>query len=159
MKKVGNYTLVSVLGEGQFGTVYKAVESGTDDCYAIKQVAKDKIEGNKKLTELFNTEMEIMSKINHPNVMRLSEFMETANNFYLIINYCNSGDLESHIQKHKYLSEQEAVYFLKQIMNGFRELHKHKIMHRDFKSANVFLSDDILVIGDFGFAKASCDFA
>lgn len=41
-----------------------------------------------------------------------------------------------------------------QVMNGFKELHKHKIMHRDFKLANLFLNDDKLIIGDFGFAKS-----
>ena len=51
------------------------------------------------------------------------------------------------------LSEDEAVYFLMQIMNGFRVLHKHKVMHRDVKLAKIFLQDDKVVIGDFGFAK------
>lgn len=159
MKKVGNYTLVSELGKGQFGIVYKAIEKDTQDVFAVKVVPKEKLEGNKKLCDLFNTEMEIMSKICHPNVMRLFEYMETANNYYLVITFCNSGDLEAHLEKHKNLAENEAVYFLKQIMNGFKELHSHKIMHRDFKSANVFLHDDTLVIGDFGFAKAGTDIA
>jgi hypothetical protein len=44
-------------------------------------------------------------------------------------------------------------------MNGFRELHAHKIMHRDFKLANIFLNDDNLIIGDFGFAKSGADMA
>jgi serine/threonine protein kinase len=44
-------------------------------------------------------------------------------------------------------------------MNGFKELHKHKIMHRDFKLANIFLNDDAIVIGDFGFAKSGADMA
>ena len=46
-----------------------------------------------------------------------------------------------------------------QIMNGFKELHKHKIMHRDFKLANIFLNDDSVIIGDFGFAKSGSDMA
>ena len=46
-----------------------------------------------------------------------------------------------------------------QIMNGFKELHKHKVMHRDFKLANVFLHDDKIIIGDFGFAKSGTQMA
>ncbi len=91
------------------------------------------------MTRLFQTEMSVMSKINHPNVMHLFEFMETANNFYLVIQYCNSGDMESYLKKMGKLDESEAVYFLMQIMNGFRVLHKNKIMHRDVKLANLFL--------------------
>lgn len=83
--------------------------------------------------------MSVMSLINHPNVMHLYEFMETNNNFYLVIQYCNNGDLESYLKKYGHLTENEAVYFLMQIMNGFRELHKHQIMHRDVKLANMFL--------------------
>jgi len=91
--------------------------------------------------------------------MHLYEYMETANNYYLVIQYCNNGDLEGHIKKNKILSEEEAVYFLMQIMNGFQELHCYKIMHRDFKLANIFLNDDTIVIGDFGFAKSGADMA
>lgn len=102
-----------------------------------------------------------MNKINHPNVMHLFEFLESSNNYYMVIQYCNGGDLESHIRKQPngLLSEGEAVYYLKQIMNGFTILHAEKIMHRDFKLANIFLHDGKAVIGDFGFAKAGYEMA
>ena len=160
MKKVGNYLLLKVLGQGQFGLVYKAQHTqNPDDLYAIKTIAKSKIQNNTKLMKLFDTEMAVMSKIKHPNIMHLFEYMETANNYYLVIQYCNNGDLEEHVKKCKRLSEDEAQYFLMQIMNGFRELHKYKIMHRDVKLANIFLNDDTVVIGDFGFAKSGADMA
>lgn len=157
MKKVGDYILVSELGKGQFGIVYKAKHSATGDIYAVKTVKKESVNSNPKLKSLFETEINIMSKIKHPNILHLYEYLETGNNFYLVIDYCNNGDMESHLKKHTLLGEDEAVYFLMQIMNGFRELHKHKIMHRDFKLANIFLNDDKLIIGDFGFAKSGVD--
>lgn len=80
--------------------------------FAVKCVGKKKLEGNSILTRLFQTEMGVMSKINHPNVMHLFEFMETANNYYLVIQFCNNGDLESHLKKSGKLSEEEATYFL-----------------------------------------------
>jgi serine/threonine protein kinase len=97
-----------------------------------------------------------MNDIQHPNIMHLHEFLESKKNYYLVIDYCNKGDLEKYLngQPNKLLSEKEAVYFLKQIMNGFQVLHKKKVMHRDFKLANIFLNEDTLVIGDFGFAKS-----
>lgn len=101
--------------------------------------------------------MSVMSQINHPNVLHLFEYMETNNNYYLVITYCNNGDLESYLKKNNYLSENEAVYFLMQIMNGFKVLHKNKIMHRDVKLANMFLNNDRVIIGDFGFAKQGVD--
>ena len=157
MKKVGDYILISELGKGQFGIVYKAKHSTTGDIYAVKTVQKASVNANAKLKSLFDTEINIMSKIKHPNILHLYEYLETGNNFYLVIDYCNNGDMESHLKKHQFLGEDEAVYFLMQVMNGFRDLHKHKIMHRDFKLANIFLNDDKLIIGDFGFAKSGVD--
>lgn len=126
--------------------------------YAIKTVAKEKL-NSPKLVQLFETEMAVMSGINHPNILHLFEYLETTNNYYLVLNYCNNGDLEKHVKRNKFLGENESIYFLMQIMNGFKELNKHKIMHRDFKLANIFLNNDRVVIGDFGFAKSGTDFA
>lgn len=153
MKKVGDYTLISKLGEGQFGIVYKAVHQKTKEVYAVKTILKNSINQNPKLRSLFDTEMAVMSKIKHPNILHLYEYLETGNNYYLVLDFCNAGDLEGHVKKNQCLGEQESIYFLMQVMNGFKELHKHKIMHRDFKLANIFLNDDKIIIGDFGFAK------
>ena len=157
MKKVGNYLLVQKLGEGQFGVVYKATHQEKDETFAVKTIEKKKVNSNPKLRKLFDTEMHVMKTINHPNILHLHEYLETANNYYLVIDYCNGGDLEEHVKKNSSLGEEESVYFLMQIMNGFKELHKHKIMHRDFKLANIFLNDDNIIIGDFGFAKSGVD--
>lgn len=96
-----------------------------------------------------------MNKINHPNIMHLYDYFETDNNYYLVINYCNKGDLESYLRKKKirFLDEEEATEVLRQIMNGFIELRKYKVMHRDLKLSNIFLHNDKIVIGDFGLAK------
>ena len=159
-KKVGNYYLVEKIGQGQFGVVYKSVSiEDPKKVFAIKCVLKKNLEKNAMLTKLFQTEMSVMSKLEHPHIMHLFEFMETSNNFYLVIQYCNNGDLENYLKKMGKLSEDEAVYFLMQIMNGFQVLHRNKIMHRDVKLANLFLQDDKVVIGDFGFAKQGEDFA
>jgi len=153
-KTVGDYVLVSNLGQGQFGEVYKAVlKENPEKVFAVKCVQKSKLKSNSILTRLFQTEMNVMSEINHPNIMHLFEVMETVNNYYLVIQFCNNGDLEVYLKKMGRLSEEEAVYFLMQIMNGFKVLHNNKIMHRDVKLANIFLQDDKVVIGDFGFAK------
>lgn len=159
MKKVGNYVLLSELGKGQFGVVSKAQHNDTKEIFAIKAMGKQGIQSSPKMKELFDTEVKIMSNIKHPNIMHLYELLETGNNYYLVLDYCRSGDMEHYVKKHKGLGEEEATYLLMQVMNGFKELHKHKIMHRDFKLANIFLSDDRVVIGDFGFAKSGQDMA
>lgn len=119
------------------------------------------IDKNSRLKNLLQAEVGIMNKIIHPNIMHLFEFLESSNNYYMVIQYCNGGDLEGYVKKqpNQLIPETEALYYLKQIMNGFQELYKEKIMHRDFKLANIFLHNDTIVIGDFGFAKAGFEMA
>ena len=159
MKTVGQYNLISKLGNGEYGVVYKGINTKTQKIFALKAINKERVKSNAKLFKLFQTELAVMSKLKHPNILHLYEYLETSNNFYLVIDYCNNGDLLHHVTKNQYLGEEESIYFLMQIMNGFRELHKYKIMHRDFKLANIFLNDDKVVIGDFGFAKSGSEMA
>ena len=157
-KKVGKYMLTALLGSGQFGKVYLSyLIEDPSKYFAIKCVSKRKIASGRKFKELFESEVIIMSSINHPNVLQLIELHESANNYYLVMDFCNKGDLSSYVEKRHHLSEPEAIYFFKQIMNGFRALHKAKVMHRDVKLANIFLHNDIVKIGDFGFAKMGVD--
>jgi serine/threonine-protein kinase ULK/ATG1 len=83
----------------------------------------------------------------------LYDIKKTANNFYLILEYCNEGDLMVYLKKKKTLSEEEAIEFFVQILNAFRTLVQHKIMHRDFKLANILMHDGEIKIADFGFSK------
>lgn len=153
-KKVGKYELTKTLGQGQFGAVFLARDTNENNkFYAVKQVNKEKVNKSDLLRRLFKTEVEVMKKIKHPNLLHLYDFLETGSNFYLVTQYCADGDLKSYVDKKGYLTEQEAIYFLKQIMSGFTELHSKKIMHRDFKLANIFLHQGKIIIGDFGFAK------
>jgi serine/threonine protein kinase len=153
MKKVGNYLLLSELGRGQFGVVYKCLHVYRKELYALKQIEKAQL-NTPKLRELIESEVRILSGIDHPNILHLHELLETSSSFYLVLDYCPGGDLFTYVHRNKGLGEDEAVYFLMQIVCAFSELHTHKIMHRDFKLANIFLDEDKLVLGDFGFAKA-----
>ena len=151
---VGDYKFVQKIGKGCYGEVYKGMKDGDTNEYAIKLVSKESLNKSKKLVELFNTEVSVLQEINHPNILKCYEVLETSGNYYMIMKFCNGGDLDQHIKKFQRLGENESIYFMKQILNGFCELHARQIMHRDFKTANVFLHNDQIVIGDFGFAKS-----
>ena len=60
---------------------------------------------------------------------------------FIVMEYCNGGDLEGYLEKKRRLTEDEASTFLKQIINGFKGLHEVKAMHRDFKLANILMHD------------------
>lgn len=87
------------------------------------------------------------------NIIRLYDIKKTSNNFYLITEYCNEGDLMALLKKKKTFTEDEAVEYFVQMLNAFKTLVKHKIMHRDFKLANILLHDGEIKIADFGFSK------
>ena len=159
IKQVGDYNLINNLGKGAFGQVYQAYHIRNKKIYAIKQIEKRSVFGTKKAEEFFKTEIEALKRINHPNVIFLKELIESSRNFYLVLQYCNGGDLENLLKKRGRLEENEATYFLMQIMNGFRALRERKIMHRDLKPANILLNNDLAIIADFGLSKVDTNMA
>ena len=160
-KRVGDYLLTRSIGSGKFGQVFLANHIETNKIFAIKQIKKDQVNNNALLTRLLHTEINIMHDIMHPNILHLHDFLRTSNNYYLVLDYCNQGNYYSYTnsRKIKTFNEAEAVHMLKQIANGFQELRKRKILHRDFKLENLFFNDGKLIIGDFGFAKSGVEMA
>lgn len=155
MKKIQNYLLENVIGEGSYGTVYKATDSLTGKTFAIKVIPKSDYEFDKLMRKQLKSEMMIMSENPHPNLMFLHKSFETTNNYYFVLDYCEEGDLEQFMIKHKikYLKEKQALDILFQIRNAFVELRKRNIIHRDLKLENIFIAQDKIMLGDFGVAK------
>jgi len=113
---------------------------------------------NPKLEEQFYREVCVSITVNHPNLVKTYDFAATKNNFYIVYEFCNRGSLEKYVDdKGGKLSEKEAIPFLKDICQGYFNLNKQGILHRDIKMANVFLKDEEGTIraklGDYGFAK------
>lgn len=156
---IGGYILDldKVLGKGSYATVY--LGQRLSRLYAIKRILKSRLPDKSRVQRLIVKEKEILRNINHPNILKIHEFLETTSSYFIIAQYCPDGDLGELITKQGHLSEAKALDFLAQIMEGFKELQKHKVMHRDFKPDNVFLDGSRAIIGDFGFAKAGVDVA
>lgn len=87
------------------------------------------------------------------NIIQLLDIKKTTNNIYLILEYCNEGDLGAYLKHKKKLPEDEAVECFVQILHAFQTLVKNKIMHRDFKLPNVLRHNGTIKIADFGFSK------
>lgn len=151
VKVVDNYVLEREIGKGQFGKVYKGYNKVTGEDIAVKTVSRANLKG--KFYELLENEIKVLRTCNNVNIIKLFDIKKTKNNIYLILEYCNEGDLMDFIKNKGRLVEEEAIEFFIQILNGFRTLTKSKIMHRDFKLANVLLHNGMIKIADFGFAK------
>ena len=147
-QKIGRYILEKKIGEGQFGTVWRARTEDTNEIFAIKKLRIDQINKSSTAMRLLKTEVSIMNSIDHPNIIHLFDFLYSKKNYYLVIQYCNQKDFEGYMKDKgvQYFEEPEAVYFLKQIMNGFTVLRKMKILHRDFKLANIFIDKNGILL-------------
>ena len=151
------YRILSKLGQGQFGEVYLVHDiKNPSKQFAMKKINLEKI-NDEKLFKSFTNEIKIMENITNSRILKLFDKMKIKNNIYLITKFCNGGTLQDIIDK-KYkngLKEEDAIIYLRQIAEGFFAMHNsgYKIIHRDLKLANIFLDDNGVVIGDFGFAK------
>ena len=159
-KSVGDYVLERELGRGQFGVVFRCRHRPSNEIYALKMILKQMITTPNQKANL-KTEVTIMHQVRHPNVMHLYDFIESKNAYYLIIDFCDGGDLYTFIRKQPrgYLEEPEAISLFGQIRDGFAELRRQKVMHRDIKSENFFFKNGKILIGDFGLAKQGKDTA
>lgn len=151
--KVKQYTICQLLGSGVSSNVYLAINNDSGKEVAMKVIPKDYLNKDKKLMELVKTEIYILKTCNNENIVKCYDVFQSALSIFLVLEYCNGLDMEEYIRNKKYLSEDNAVWFLKQILNGFKGLHEIGAMHRDFKLANLLLHDRICKIADLGFAK------
>ncbi len=96
-KVIENYILMDVIGSGQYGKVYKARNMKTEYIVAIKVVKLEKFREIPKLHEFTINEIQTLSKIENPNVVRFIEMLKTSNNMYLVYEFCNGDTLEAFI--------------------------------------------------------------
>ncbi|EAR86056.3 Serine/Threonine kinase domain protein (macronuclear) [Tetrahymena thermophila SB210] len=152
--KNNTYRIIKTLGKGQYGTVYLAIDSNQQQQFAVKQIFSQSLI-NKKLNELLNQELTIQKIIKSQHTVQVIEdfFDQNFKTHIIIQEYCDGGDLEQYVKKYKYLPEAQAISYLKQLLQAFKELHFHKCMHRDIKPSNILISQGLIKLGDFGFAK------
>ncbi|KAL4462170.1 hypothetical protein ABPG73_018915 [Tetrahymena malaccensis] len=143
------------LGQGAFGQVVKGfLKDNHAQQVAVKIISLQKVAQDSNFIKLLRREIEILQKINHPNVVKLHYATRTTNNLYMFLEYCADGDLKKLLEKRGgKLPESEAVQYFRQICEGFKELYKNSIIHRDIKPANILLHKGVAHITDFGFAR------
>ncbi|CAD8154174.1 unnamed protein product [Paramecium octaurelia] len=154
VKQIGQYQYNErhCLGEGAYGKVFQGTDIKTNEIVAIKKMDLALFERDTYLRNQIVSEIEILKKFNHPNIVRFIDLITTQRSLYIITELCKDGDLKEFIQK-KRISEQETQGIMLQIINGFKELVKQGVIHRDLKPANILNHEGIVKIADFGFAK------
>ena len=138
------YTLIKSLGKGAFGEVFLTTKKGSNELYATKQLNKD-IFDNRNTKKYFLNEINILKELSHPNIVKFADLKRTANHFYIMMEYCNGGELcktlEAHISKTgRPFSEEVVQSLMKQIISAFQYIHGKDIIHRDIKLENILLN-------------------
>ena len=147
------YLLGETLGQGAFGTVRKAVHKVTNQERAIK-ILKKRQQDERKLF----LEVNILSKLTHPNIMEIYEFYEDKANFYIVSELCKGGELFDKITEKGCFKEAEACPIMLQLVSAICYSHSNNIVHRDLKPENIMLdlvkeSSPIIKLIDWGGAR------
>ncbi|OMJ94762.1 hypothetical protein SteCoe_1941 [Stentor coeruleus] len=148
------YSLKKVIGQGSFGIVRRGAKLDNPDIQvAIKTITKSKIKHD---LSLLKNEVEILSSIDHPNIVKLYDFFDEEYFFNIVTEYCSGGELFEVIIQNGRLNEALVAKYMKKMMRAINHLHKNGICHRDVKPQNfIFESTDTnaeLKLIDFGLA-------
>lgn len=158
-ESIGNYyKLIKKIGSGTFGIVYKVKHKFTNTYRAMKVVKRDTInyqDDNKQ----FLKEIEILSNLDHPNVMKIYEYFVDEINYYVMSELATGGELYEQLYKRKSYTEADTAIIMEQLFSAVSYIHSKDIVHRDIKPENILLeSSDItkepfIKLIDFGTAN------
>ncbi|XP_041131549.1 MAP/microtubule affinity-regulating kinase 3-like isoform X1 [Polyodon spathula] len=149
---IGNYRLLKTIGKGNFAKVKLARHILTGREVAIKIIDKTQLNPT-SLQKLFR-EVRIMKILNHPNIVKLFEVIETDKTLYLIMEYASGGEVFDYLVAHGRMKEKEARSKFRQIVSAVQYCHQKHIVHRDLKAENLLLDADMNIkIADFGFSN------
>ncbi|KAJ1297797.1 hypothetical protein BS78_01G404900 [Paspalum vaginatum] len=154
-RRVGEYELLRRIGSGAYSQVWLGRHRALGTEVAVKEIAMERL--SSKLRESLLSEVDILRRIRHSNVIALHDSIKDHGRIYLILEYCRGGDLHAYLQRHKRVSEAVAKHFIRQLASGLQMLRDNNVVHRDLKPQNILLVENsensLLKIADFGFAK------
>uniref|UniRef100_A0A6Q2ZF82 non-specific serine/threonine protein kinase n=1 Tax=Esox lucius TaxID=8010 RepID=A0A6Q2ZF82_ESOLU len=151
---MNKYEKVKKIGEGSFGKaiLVKSREDGKQ--YVIKEIGISRMSSKERQES--RKEVAVLANMSHPNIVQYKESFEECGCLYIVMDYCEGGDLFKKInsQKGVLFSEEQILDWFVQICLALKHVHDRKILHRDIKSQNIFLTKDgTIQLGDFGIAR------
>ena len=152
-KKVGDYEVGEVLGEGSFGIVKKAVNCKSGEVVAIKIIDKEKVKKDSMIENL-KKEVSILMVVNHPNIVNLKEVLASKTKIYLVLEYVSGGELWAIIKEKEKLTEEDARKYFRQMIRALGHCKRNTIAHRDIKPENMLITaTGDLKVSDFGLSS------
>ena len=148
-----HYEIIGELGSGSYGSVKKVRHKQLKEIRAMKVILKK--------SENAKTEIDIMRKISHPNIVNIFDIYEDSKKYYIMMEICEGGELFEAISEQGAFSEVDCAHIMRQVLSAVNYLHSKNIMHRDIKPENIMITKKItkknkrfeVKLIDFGTAK------
>ena len=157
-KEIKDYKIIEELGSGSYGIVYKVRKKNEKEELVLKQISLVGLQ--EKERQYIETEAKLLSELNSKYIVKYIDSFNEKNKLNIVMEYCNEGDLEKFLEENKkkkklkHLNEDLIWKLFLQIAIGMAYLHSKRILHRDLKSLNIFLTNHLQVkIGDLGVAR------
>ncbi|XP_045423250.1 serine/threonine-protein kinase Nek5 isoform X2 [Lemur catta] len=155
LETMDKYDVIKAIGEGAFGRAYLAKEKSDSKLCVIKEINFAKMPIQEK--EASKKEVILLAKMKHPNIVTFFSSFQENSRLFIVMEYCDGGDLMKRINRQRgvLFSEDQILSWFVQISLGLKHIHDRKILHRDIKAQNIFLSKNGIVakLGDFGIAR------
>ncbi len=151
------YEILSILGQGGMGAVYKGRQKSLDRIVAIKILPPEAAEDDMQFVERFKNEARTMAKMNHPAIVHVYDFGETSEGqLYIVMEFIDGTDVAKMIQSQGKLPEDYSLSITAHVCDALQYAHTHGVVHRDIKPANILINMEGQVkVADFGLAKAT----
>ena len=151
---ISHYKIISLLGAGGMGKVYKAMDSETKKTVALKVLNPELLKDPENRRRL-SAEGHLLSSFSHPNIVKVFEIGESNERGFIAMEYLEGGTLRERLEREKILPLTDIKTIVMQICTGLEEVHSKGIVHRDMKTANVMIgADGNIRIMDFGLSKS-----
>jgi len=155
-QKVGDYEVLSILGLGGMGKVYKVRNVISDRVEAMKVLLPD-LTSHQSLADRFLREIRLLASLNHPNIASLRTALTYENQLVMVMEFVEGETLANRIARAP-ISTADAVNYSEQILSALSYAHSHNIIHRDIKPANMMLAPQgVVKLMDFGIARSGTD--
>lgn len=149
---IGSYRVTRDIGEGGVGLVFLATHRTLETQVAIKQLKRAEGTIDPELVERFRREAKAQARLNHPNIVRVRDFLEEDGHYYIVMDYFDCLTLKELLKQSK-PSIKQSLNIIKGVLRGLAQAHDINIVHRDIKPANILItSESEAVITDFGIA-------
>ena len=154
-QSIKDYESIAIIGRGAFGEVHVCREKKTDKIYAIKKIKKDILILKNQIIHVLN-EQKFMSRAKSPWIVELKASFQEDDYLYLVMEYLPGGDLMNLLIKKDILTEDEAKFYISELILAIESIHKLDCIHRDIKPDNVLIDKNgHIKLSDFGLAKIS----